>query len=216
MYVMCYSENASIISFSFGIIGSLLCILLGTVTDKILGFFLAFVSLMQGIEYLLWKHQICDNYNKIISVLGMVLNHLQPVVLGLLVIIFNPKLGETKLHWIYSFMVFYLCAIIPYSIQFLKDSKSLCTIKNKETSHLQWNWNSMKYAQIIYFIFLLTFCALFLLGLPKLNYGIYASLTTIVTFSTSNFFYPQKHTGAMWCYYVVFLPFLYYILRRIS
>lgn len=112
-------------------------------------------------------------------------------------------------------MVFYLSAVIPYSIQFLQNSVSLCTIKNKETSHLQWNWNSMKYAQIIYFIFLVTFCALFLLGLPKLNYGIYASLTTVVTFSTSKFFYPQKHTGAMWCYYVVYLPILYYLMRKI-
>jgi hypothetical protein len=95
---MCYSANASIVSFTFGVIGSLLCVSLGSVKDKILGFFLFFVSFMQGIEYLLWKHQICDNYNKFISVLGMILNHLQPIVLGLLVILFNTNLSTTTLR----------------------------------------------------------------------------------------------------------------------
>ena len=213
---MCFSESASIISFSFGIIGSLLCVSLGTSTDKIFGFFMFFVSLMQGVEYLLWRHQKCDSYNKMISVLGMTLNHLQPIVLGLLVIIFNPMLSQFKLHWIYSFMTIYLLVIIPYSIQFLQHSASLCTIKNKETSHLKWNWNYMKNYIFVYIVFIMTFCAMFLLGLLKLQYGIYFSLTTLVTYSTSLYFYPQKHTGAMWCYYVVFLPLLYYILRRIS
>ncbi len=211
---MCYSANASIVSFSFGVIGSLLCVSLGSVKDKILGFFLFFVSFMQGIEYLLWKHQICDNYNKIISILGMVLNHLQPIILGLLVIIINTKLNETKLRWIYFFMGVYLLTIIPFSIEFLQNPTLLCTIKNKETTHLQWNWNSMIYSNFVYTIFTLTFCGLFLLGLPKLKYGIYAALTSVVTILTSKYFYPQKHTGAIWCFYVVFLPAVYYLLRK--
>ena len=37
---------------------------------------------MQGIEFLLWKHPVCDDYHKAVSVAGMILNHLQPVVLG--------------------------------------------------------------------------------------------------------------------------------------
>lgn len=212
---MCYSEKSSILSFSFGIIGSLLCVSLGSVADKIIGFFMFFVSFMQGIEYLLWRHQICDNYNKMISILGMMLNHLQPVVLGLLVILFNPKLSQLKLRWIYSFMAIYLLVIIPYSIQFLQDSNSLCTIKNKETTHLLWNWNNMKYHTFVYTVFLITFCALFLLGLPKLENGIRTSLVAVITYSTSLYFYPQKYNGAIWCYYVVFIPAIYYLLRKI-
>jgi hypothetical protein len=211
---MCYSANASIVSFTFGVIGSLLCVSLGSVKDKIIGFFIFFVSFMQGIEYLLWKHQICDNYNKFISVLGMILNHLQPIVLGLLVILFNTNLSRTKLRWIYFFMATYLIVIIPYSIQFLQNSNSLCTIKNKETTHLQWNWNIMKYHNFVYIVFLLTFCALFLLGLPKLRDGIIASLVTVITYSTSSYFYPQKNFGAIWCFYVVFIPAIGYLLRK--
>ena len=73
---MCFSKNASIVSFTIGIVGSILCITLGTATDKIVGYFLGYVSLMQGIEYLLWSHQICDNYNRVVSIIGMLLNNL--------------------------------------------------------------------------------------------------------------------------------------------
>lgn len=211
---MCYSKNASILSFTFGVVGSLLCVSLGTITDKIIGFFMLFVSLMQGIEFLLWKHQICDNYNKFISLLGMVLNHLQPIVLGLLVLLVNSKLSQIKQRWIHLFMGFYLIFIIPYSLQFLKDPRLYCTIKKDETAHLLWNWNNMKYHTFVYTVFLITFCALFLLGLPKLQYGIYASLVAVFTYCTSLYFYPQKYTGAIWCYYVVFLPVIYYLLRK--
>ena len=36
---MCFSKNASIASFSIGIVGAILCISLGTITDKIVGYF---------------------------------------------------------------------------------------------------------------------------------------------------------------------------------
>jgi nicotinamide riboside transporter PnuC len=91
---MCFSPEASIRSLLAGVFGSLLCISLGTTKDKIVGYFLGFVSLMQGIEYLLWKHQKCDNYNKVISITGMILNHLQPFILGVIVLILNPKIEK--------------------------------------------------------------------------------------------------------------------------
>jgi len=76
-------------------------------------------------------------------------------------------------------------------------------------------WNNMKYHSFVYIVFLITFCAFFLLGLPKLQYGIRSSLVAVISYSTSLYFYPQKYTGAIWCYYVVFLPMIYYLLRKI-
>ena len=58
---------------------------------KVIGLIFIFFSLMQGIEYLLWSHQECDEYNKMISTLGMVLNHLQPIVLFILLYIYITK-----------------------------------------------------------------------------------------------------------------------------
>ena len=102
---------------------------------------------MQGIEYLLWTHQKCDNYNRFVSILGMILNHLQPFVLGLIILFCNKHLIHTKL-----IMFLYLLLIIPYSIQFLFNKKSQCTIKNTE-NHLSWKWNLMNY-NFLFILFL--------------------------------------------------------------
>lgn len=89
---MCFSARVSIITFIIGIIGAYKCIQLGEPLDKIIGYFLGFVALMQLIEYLLWTHQKCDKYNKMLSITGMLLNHLQPIMLGLLVLNFNKNI----------------------------------------------------------------------------------------------------------------------------
>jgi hypothetical protein len=125
---MCFSERASIESFFFGIIGSLLLISLGGVNNKIFGYYFIYVSFMQFIDFLLWRHQICDDYNRMISFLGMLLNHSQPIVLGILILLFNP----IHKNIIYTLMLVYLCAVIPYSLPFVTDKKLQCTLKGKE------------------------------------------------------------------------------------
>lgn len=68
---MCYSSNASILTFIVGTLGSILVYNSQTKSNKIIGLFIFFVTWMQLIEYLLWNHQICDNYNKILSISGL-------------------------------------------------------------------------------------------------------------------------------------------------
>jgi len=207
---MCFSAKSSIISFSVGIIGSLLCILLGTAVDKIVGYFFAFVSSMQIIEYLLWTHQKCDNYNRFISMLGMVFNHLQPIVLAILVLYFNPKTPYKK--WIALIMAIYLCVIIPYSYQFLQHKSNQCTLKGTD-NHLFWHWNNMSYCCFVYIIFLISLSTFWLLGLPPFKLGLIFATISIVSYLSSMYVYPHKNMGAMWCYYAVFIPIIYYIIR---
>ena len=209
---MCFSAEISIITFIIGIIGSLLCISLGKPVDKILGYFFIFVSLMQGIEYLLWNHQKCDNYNRFLSILGMVLNHLQPIVLGLLILYFNKNVS-TKI--IYIIMFLYLCAIIPYSIQFLNNKNLECTIKTTKNNHLLWNWNSMFLNNQIYLIFLLILCLLIYFGFPN-KYKFIAILVALISFGSSHFFYYKEGVmGSLWCFYILFITYIYYILNLI-
>jgi hypothetical protein len=182
---------------------------LGKPVDKIVGYFFMFVSLMQGIEYLIWNHQKCDNYNRFLSILGMVLNHLQPIVLGLLILYFNKNVS-TKI--IYIIMFLYSCAIIPYSIQFLNNKKLVCTIKNKKAfNHLLWNWNNMIFAYIIYLIFLLTLCLLFYFGFPN-RYKFIAILVALISFGSSYFvYYKEGVMGSLWCFYILLITYIYYI-----
>jgi hypothetical protein len=211
---MCFSSNASIISFLFGIIGSILVFTLGSVSNKIIGGFIGFVSLMQFIEYLLWNHQICDNYNKFLSILGMILNHMQPIVLGLLILLFNKSIQLYNYKIILSVLFIYLILIIPYSVQFNSKYNLQCTLKSMK--HLKWNWISMNYSHIIYISFLLAIILLFIYGLPSKKLGIIVGCTAFITFFTSFIIYPQEFIGALWCFYTAFIPIIYYLFYKLS
>ena len=207
---MCFSKNASIVSFSIGMLGAFLCISLGTINDKILGYFLGYVALMQGIEYLLWSHPKCDDYNRIISIIGMLLNNMQPIVFGLIVLLFNPKIRNIKLF--YFIIVLYLCVGIPYSLSFINNKQAQCTIKNKVTTHLNWNWNIMNYYQLVYAVFIIAFCVISILGLSNSRYGYIFAFIILFSYASSAMIY-SNNVGALWCYYTAFAPILYYIMR---
>lgn len=208
---MCYSAEISILSFFVGLAGSITCIALGSIDDKIIGYFIAFVACMQGIEYLLWNHQTCDQYNIFLSHIAMSLNHLQPIVLGCLILVFNTKVKNPNTIVLHMFL--YMCSVLPYSLQFLDQTQNQCTIKGEENSHLLWNWNRMKYSTLMYAIFLGTVCALFYYGLSKTNFAIFAIDVAILSYATTAIIYQSKYIGSLWCFYTMFIPILYITYR---
>ena len=210
---MCFSANVSLFTFIIGIIGSILCISLGEIMDVVLGLFLGFVSFMQLIEYLLWKHQICDNYNKLLSIIGMILNHAQPIVLGIILLLVS-KQNQYNKYIIFIIMFIYLIFCIFYSNLFLQNINNQCTIKDKKTKHLDWKWNVQEYGFFFYSIFLLSFILLFIYGMPTLKQGIYLAFFILILYLTTLLFYYTKHVGSMWCFYTAFVPIIYYILRN--
>ena len=194
---MCFSKNISLFTFLTGIIGGLLCYSTGIPEYKIIGLLYAFVSLMQGIEYLLWIHQTCDDYNRLLSTIGMILNHLQPVILCILLFYFKEKFNKKIL----LLLIIYLIVIIPYSLKF----KNECTMK--ENTHLNWEWNHMDNAEITYAVFLIT---LIIFGLFIPNIGKSFSLITLISYFFSYFIY-KGTVGSMWCFFSAFIPIIYYI-----
>jgi hypothetical protein len=216
---MCFSARMSLFAFIIGIIGSILVYSLNGPSNKIIACFIGYVSLMQFIEYLLWNNQICNNYNKLISKIGMWLNHLQPVVLGLLVIIFNNNNNNNNnknlILYIFIIIFIYLCVIIPYSLQYKDIGKLQCTIKNPITNHLDWNWNNLKYNNFVYTIFFcLALILIFYIGLPNKKLKIYAGIVIFVTYISSVIIY-NNNIGALWCFYTVFIPIIYYLYCKI-
>ena len=197
---MCFSKEVSLVTFILGLFTSYLCYSVNTPQYKIIGLFFAFVILMQGIDYLLWKHQQCDDLNKNISTTGMLLNHLQPIILFILK---NVYLKTSKVE--VFVLIVYLMTIIPYSLQFIKDKK--CTEKSK-TNHLLWKWNGLDYAEIVYIIFLIT-----LVILSSFNKSF--SLIIFLSFFLSYFIYHNETVvGNMWCFFAVFAPLFFYILAK--
>jgi hypothetical protein len=207
---MCYSPESSIVAFSVGMVGAALCISLGTVDGRVIGLFFAFIALIQGVEYLLWTHPYCDDYNRMISVLAMMLNHAQPAMLGLLVLLFNPLIRFRTS--IIGILVLYIACAIPYSARFLYDPALQCTLKN-EYEHLHWNWNGMPGGWFMYNIaYLLSMASIAYLGFRD---GALFAIVVFITYFTSVFlFYRQKAIGSLWCFYSVGLPVLYYIYAR--
>ena len=189
---MCFSEKASLIALVAGLSSSLLCYSVGKPNYKIVGIFFAFVTLMQVVDYLLWRHQVCDAYNKMVSFVGMLLNHLQPVVLFTLLWYFNKPTDIRVL-------LVYLLFIIPYSFQ-----KIGCTIKSQH-SHLVWDWSHLKYEKIVYFVFIICLTHMAYKGL-----GTYEALYILISLLITQFFYiGTGSVGNLWCFFVITGPLIY-------
>lgn len=209
---MCFSEQASIIAFVVGMVGSALCVSLGTITDKIIGYYFVFIALIQGTEFFIWRNQKCDNYNRMFTLMGMVLNHLQPIVLASIILFLNANIRNYPYFLIA--LLTYICVIVPYSWKFIQDPEKHCTIKNKQNGHLQWNWNSLQYYFTVYAIYVFTTAMLFVVGLPSQKIGIYMAILAVITYIISGRIYKNNTVGSMWCYFAAFTPICYYELRK--
>ncbi len=200
---MCFSKEISLSTFTVGTVLSLYIFFgMGSPTDKIIGGFFGYVSLMQFIEYLLWDHQICDDYHKSISNAGMWLNHLQPVVLGILVLLYGPD--KYRLHTLVMIGL-YSVAVIKYSLQYTEDKH--CTAPKKDNPHLVWNWNTMEHSFNMYLLFLVTMMTLYIFGMRK--NGIIFAILSVISLVTSMLVYPRGSIGAMWCLFAAFSPLIY-------
>jgi hypothetical protein len=205
---MCFSPEVSLLTFIVGTIISILNYKLGKDNDKIISLFFGFAVVMQLIEYFLWNHQTCDITNRNLSILGMILNHLQPIVLALIILkIKNISKSQKKIMLI--IILFYLFFIIPYSSQFIKEKQ--CTIKN-EDNHLEWQWNNLSNYSIVYSIFIITLVLLSYFAFDKQNERLIASISIVFSFLFTKMYYSSA-VGALWCYISILFPMLYYVLR---
>ena len=219
---MCFSEQMSIIAFSVGMIGSILVYSMGKNYDKILGLWFMFVSCMQLVDFFLWRNQrpplttdvvvgdwkspdqICNRTNYITSITGIILNHLQPIMLGIIILCVNTDLSYQDVKTILWILLIYLCVMVPYTWQCVV--KTQCTFKNNN-NHMDWKWNHMDYGKFVYIVFLITCFLLFYWFVPV--YGMFFAFVTLYTFILSAIFY-NKELGNMWCFFTIFLPILYY------
>jgi len=199
---MCFSPEISLATFIAGFIGSCLLLFQSSKFFTLLGIFFGFVSFMQLIEYFLWNHQVCDDYHKTLSIAGMILNHLQPVVLG----IATWSIYQTNGLLIMIVLAIYLAVIIPYSLNYVQETNLHCTTPTSGNPHLIWNWNIMKYRDLVYGIFILTFVIIGLVGINQLKNGIQFSIGAILTFGLSALIYDRSVIGSLWCFWVVFIP----------
>jgi len=204
---MCYSAEVSLFSFAVGISFSTLLFFRKDPFHRLLGAFLGFVSLMQFVEFLLWIHPVCDTFNKSISVIGMVLNHSQPLVLALLTaLVYGKSVGA-----LLAIAAAYTAVIVPYSLQFTSDLQCSTRQCGATDPHLVWNWNIMDNSTAVYLVFLATFMSIALLGMPKQE-GISFAAAAALTYGLSSLLYDRKVMGALWCFWTAFIPAAVYFM----
>ena len=141
---MCYSKNLTLASLSFGIFASFTLIYFGnkqsSSTNKAIGYFFLFVTLMQLVEYFLWIDIDCvSGFNKVGSLAGPILNHLQPIVLLVLATWILQPANLISQSIVIPANMIYLFYVCWQYYKFVSNPSNLCTQTNK-CDHLDWTW----------------------------------------------------------------------------
>lgn len=217
---MCYSKEVSQRSF---IINVITCYILynykfNNNTHKILALFFAFVGLMQLFDWIFWEHQSDSKNDKrinfIFTKIAMIANHLQPIVLALILYIYNGKLPILSIYTV----ILYIIVVVPYTINLNIDYtlvKNIKTKKNKTKTSLYWQWNSAHNSYLVYAIFLIT---LSVLSFENFNYpmNIILVFINLSSFFLSNFYYKSEYVGRFWCETASLIPLLLLILNQLA
>jgi hypothetical protein len=209
---MCYSEELSLTSLSFGIFASLMLIGFGnkesTNTNKAIGFFFLFVTLMQLVEYFLWIDQDCIlGYNYVGSVVGPILNNLQPVVMLIFAKMYmNSANIISDQTLIYANGLYVMYVIYKY-IEYVSDKSNLC-VKTNKYGHLNWTWKkdfNYLFYFIINFINMINFY-------QNTNFvAVFVVSYLLLILSIFNF---DKNIGEFWCLMVTGVPLVSLLMQK--
>jgi hypothetical protein len=203
---MCYSKDLSLASLSFGIFASVILIYFGNKksesTNKAIGYFFLFVTLMQLVEYFLWLDIECSNgLNKLGSILGPVLNHLQPIVMLILATVFLEPANLISQSVVVPTNVLYLIYCGYEYVKYLSEPSNLC-VKTNECDHLNWTWKK-------------DFNYLFYFAISFINIAnFYKNFNLMVSFGISyllllvSIFGFNKNIGEFWCLMVTGVPLI--------
>lgn len=218
---MCFNDQISLATFLTGISGSIGLGCLKLIPESI---FLGWVSNMQLVEYFLWKNQPCQiskenkicnaneiqNCNKInqnITSAGLIINHLEPFILFISILIFSKR---TLPIWLIILVCIFLICLLIVTINIETTKKTIedkCTYVTEESNpHLFWKWNFFNYYNIIYISFLIILCLLSYYGLFN---NIFSTIIILLSFLISFFIYSDKKiVGSMWCFAAAYVPWL--------
>lgn len=228
---MCYNSSVSLFTFLTGISGA---IALYNNNLKSESLFLGWVSNMQLIDYFIWNNQpcqitennkicsskelqLCNQTNQNATTAGMIINHLEPVVLFVSILIFSNK---TLPMWVIILTLFFFIILFIYSINIINNKKTIeqkCTyVTDTSNPYLWWQWNyyNEPYNKLIYSIFLIIFTILVYHGF---YYSNFSAIITLLSYLLSIFIYGNKKaTGNLWCFAAAYLPWILYLYHKIQ
>ena len=162
---MCFNKNVSLGTYILGLVG---CYnLYVNYNYNIEAIFFFWVIQMQLIEYFLWENQICNDINKNTSKIGVIINHIEPIILWIAILLLSSK--ELPLY-VNILMTGFVIITMLYTKYILNNSsnKEECSIVTPDSKpHIQWAWNIKKYNHIYYSLFLLCLTILSINGIEN-------------------------------------------------
>lgn len=199
---MCYTFRASIVNGTVSLIASV--IVYRSTSNPIvksLSLFFLYVSLMQWYDAIFWATSSSEStINYVFTKLAMITNHLQPIILFYLVsqhVQMSPiSTAVLGLYSMYALMYsIYAFNTIDYTV-----------VTDESAPMLDWKWNNLPGAQIMYFLFLMAF-TLVSLNIP----GILSLVMLMLNFGTFFFSYytfKRENIGQMWCVISAYAPLI--------
>ena len=202
---MCFSPNSSLLTFILGTVFSIILIHFGNPKYKsenmVFGIFFIFISAIQFMDFLFWidlKNKI--GFNKIMSIIGPLLNVGQPTILYIIKNIFlKPNLLSSNYFnlLILFFNVVYFLILIKNYITYIIQDKLLTTTKY---GSLKWHW--LNYYNPYYYLFLF---GINIFYLSNFNYSLIVFLSVyFLLFLSIKYF--NKSIEEIWCFFGAFIP----------
>jgi len=212
---MCFSAKLSLTSFLVGIVSSVLLITYGNEeskkTNKAIGYFFMFVSLMQLIEYFMWKDLKCVNgLNKTASILGPLFNHLQPIVLLVLGYHYIDNGIVDKNIMLIINALFFGYVIKKYNPGLICTTVNKLTRTDTETcdAHLDWQWK-YGFDYKIYHSVMLINAFQFIKNKNLMTSFILSYI--ILYFNILN----KHNVGELWCFSVTGMPLINLFMQKV-
>ena len=203
---MCISKNLSISSFIMSIVSSVALIAFGKpeylLQNKTIGYFMMFVGIMQLIDYSIWSDLECvSGLNKLGSILGPILNHIQPLILMGIIYYYLDSNGIIPKYLLVALGIIYGIYMIYKYKEYIKDD--LC-IKTDVLGGLEWKWK-YNYNYIYYHLLFLAILV---------NFYKYSQIK--IYFIISYILYNMSRSGEIWCFIIHGLPLILLLLQQIG
>lgn len=191
---MCFSPNASLISFSTNLISSILLYQF----EPVVALFFMYIGIMQIYDYIFWNNHK-NTINFYTTKLAFLTNIAGPIFLAILL---RKKLKfESQL-----FLVIYSACAIIYIINGWKEV-DYTIVSIESAPSLYWKWNYLPGQRIVWTLYILLVLLIFA---QHFNWPLNIIICIIVfgSYVFSYFRFKQHVSGRFWCYYGGFMPIL--------
>lgn len=204
---MCYSADLSLFAFLLSYISTFAIFLFPIKTETMIAIqFLSFVSLMQLFDYIFWTNTGLSKTNYYTTKMAMIVNHLQPIILVLLIYNYKQYVHKNTLLLVSAYAIF--ATLYSYAAW----RKITYTIEKYKDKGLYWEWNYLKGSTIMYTLFTITLLVVIYENFESLLKYVLLVLfiiTLLVAMYKNNL--TNKITGRFWCYYASLLPIIVFL-----